>query len=503
MLIGYGGLEMKRWVIMGIIILSLVLVGVTACSGGDQESSTQREAEVVRGDLAVSVSGSGNIETADEVKLTFGTGGRIEDLYVEKGDSVKKGDVLALLDTDDMELAVARAQVALTQTQVAVTQAEVSQQTAEYNLENVTDKKDALELALLNAQISLDTAEYSLEQTQDLYTWSDIKIAQADLDTAEEYLDYALKQLYKYLPEIEGGNYPKIEDEFLRLEGYKVWQERIVHAQARVNTAKQILEAMTAGRDIESVVIKKLQVEAAEKSVAQARKDLDEVAGKLADEIALKELQVESAGQSVEQSKKSVVLAEQSLTQAQKQLDKAVITAPFDGVVASVGVEVGDTVTPVNQIVHLIDTNNVELIVEVDEIDIPGVKMNQEAIIEIDALSDTEFAGKVTAIYPVPILQGGVVLYNVKISLDVPQNSGIKIGMSASVDIIIDERNNVLIVPSRAIRADSQGNTVVEVILDEQIEERIVITGISNGVETEIISGLQEGEIVIERRARS
>jgi len=494
---------MKRWVIMGVIILSLVLVSVTACSGGDQDSITQREVEVERGDLAVSVSGSGNIETADEVRLTFGTSGRVEDLYVEKGDSVKKGDVLARLDTDDLELAVARAQVALTQAEVMVTQAEVSQQTAEYNLENVTDNKNARELVLLNAQISLDTAEYNLEQTLDLYTWTDIKVAQADLDTAEEYLDYALKQLYKYLPEIEGGNYPRIEDEFIRLEGYKVWQERVVHAQARVNTAKQTLEAMTAGRDIESVLIKKLQVEAAEKSLAQAQKDLDEVTGKLADEIALKELQVESAGQSVEQSKKSVVLAEQSLMQAQKQLDKAVITAPFDGAVASVGVEVGDTVTPVNQIVHLIDTNNVELIVEVDEIDIPGVKMNQEAIIEIDALSDAEFAGKVTAIYPVPILQGGVVLYNVKISLDVPQNSGIRIGMSASVDIIIDERNNVLVVPGRAIKEDSQGNTVVEVMLDEQIEERIVITGISNDMETEIISGLQEGEMVTERRARS
>ena len=117
-----------------------------------------------------------------------------------------------------------------------------------------------MELALLNAQIDLDQAEYNLEQVQDLYTWSDVLIAQADLDEAEKYLDYAINKLYEYLPTIEEGGvevYPKIEDDFPKLPGYKLWQDQVVHAQSRLNAANDRLEAMRSGRDTEEVAIKK------------------------------------------------------------------------------------------------------------------------------------------------------------------------------------------------------------------------------------------------------
>ena len=93
-----------------------------------------------------------------------------------------------------------------------------------------------------------------------------------------------------------------------------------------------------------------------------------------------------------------------------------------------------------------------ELVVDVDEIDIPRVKLDQEAVITLDALPDTEFQGTVTAIYPVPKEEGGVVLYEVRLSLDIPEDSGIKVGMSASADVMIEKRSDVLLVPSRAVR---------------------------------------------------
>jgi HlyD family secretion protein len=126
--------------------------------------------------------------------------------------------------------------------------------------------------------------------------------------------------------------------------------------------------------------------------------------------------------------------------------------------------------------------------------------LNQEAIIEIDALPDITFKGIVTAIYPLPIEEGGVVLYNAKINLDVPENSAAKIGMSTEADIIIDKRSNVLLVPERAIQKDSEGNPVVKVMVNEQIQERPVDIGISDGYQTEIVSGLNEGETVVVER---
>jgi len=268
------------------------------------------------------------------------------------------------------------------------------------------------------------------------------------------------------------------------------------YAQARLNAAESTLDAMINSYDTEEVAIAKLQVEAAEMAEAQAQKNLDE----LTEDIAIKELQIEAAKESVEQAKQSVVLARASLAQTQKELDEATITAPFDGVVASVGAEERDTITTAITIVHLVDPTSMELIVEVDEIDIPEVNLGQEAVIELDALRDVELIGNVTTIFPMPIEVGGVVLYEVQINFDVPEDSGIKVGMSAEADIVLAKRSNVLLVPERAIEEDDQGNPVVNVMINEQIEQRPVVIGISDDFNTEIVSGLNEGETVVVER---
>ena len=148
-------------------------------------------------------------------------------------------------------------------------------------------------------------------------------------------------------------------------------------------------------------------------------------------------------------------------------------------------------------VVHLINPDYLELVIEVDEIDIPLIEMNQKAVVEVDALPDDEFTGIITAVYPVPKEVGGVVLYNVRIGLDVPANSGIKIGMSASADIVADKHSDVLMVPSRAVIENDQGQTIVKVMSDEEIEERVVVVGLDDGLRTEIVSGLQEGETIV------
>ena len=78
-----------------------------------------------------------------------------------------------------------------------------------------------------------------------------------------------------------------------------------------------------------------------------------------------------------------------------------------------------------------------------------------------------------------------------------PEDSGLKAGMSADADIVLDERQNVLLVPNRAIGHDSQGNPIVKVILDEQVEERRVVLGITDGLDTEVIEGLTAGEVIV------
>jgi HlyD family secretion protein len=240
-----------------------------------------------------------------------------------------------------------------------------------------------------------------------------------------------------------------------------------------------------------------MQLEAAVLAEAQAQKNLD----KLSEDIAYYELQVEAAKASVEQARQSVALARRSLAQAEKDLTEAVILSPFNGIVASLTAEEGDvmpspTMSP-RRIINLIDPSKMELVVEVDEIDIPEVTVGQEAIITLDALPDKEFTGAVAVIYPLPLEVGGVIVYNVKIELDIPDDSGVMVGMSAEADIVMAQRSDVLLVPDRAIGKDSEGNTIVSVLVGKDLEERPVVVGISNDFDAEIISGLVAGETIL------
>jgi len=170
-------------------------------------------------------------------------------------------------------------------------------------------------------------------------------------------------------------------------------------------------------------------------------------------------------------------------------------------VVASVDADEGDNISTVTTIVHLIDLTSMQLIAEVDEIDIAEVKLGQRTIIEVDALPALQLEGKVTSISLLPEVEAGVIVYEVKIAFDAPLDFELKVGMSVDTDIIINERKDVLLVPNRAITQDSQGNPIVRVVVDDEIEERPVVTGISDGYDTEIVDGLNEGEtVVVERR---
>jgi len=423
---------MKKRGIMGMLLLGL-LIGATACGGGgDQEPP----AETVKSDINVTVTGDGNIGASSHERLTFGSGGKVGEIAVKKGDRVNKGDVLAKLYTDALELALNEAQVALTQ-------AELTWKTAEHNLKNTQDTEGSLELALFNAQIDVRTAKLNLEQTSDLYTWSDIKIAQADVDEAEDYLEYCLEKLVKYIPPDEHGNYPDtleyILGETYKLPGYEVWQERLVHAQSRLNTAEDRLEAMLSGSDPEAVAIKKLQLEADEKAEAQALKNLS----KLGDDLAIKALEVEHARQ-------NVILAQKSLDQAKKDLEEATIIAPFDGMVANIGVKEGEFLSPAaytgTTIVELIDLRQMELTARVDELDVVKVKTGQKVMISVDAMPGTKLEGLVTFISPVAREPGAVLFededeekeYEVKIDFNIPENSPIRAGMSATAEIIVE-----------------------------------------------------------------
>jgi HlyD family secretion protein len=115
----------------------------------------------------------------------------------------------------------------------------------------------------------------------------------------------------------------------------------------------------------------------------------------------------------------------------------------------------------------------------------------------VDALPDRELTGRVNRIAPVATEQGGIVNYKAVIGLD-KTDAAIRGGMSANVDIITEVRENVLIVPNWTIRIDrATGQAYVNVRRGEKIEEVKITTGLRNTNESEVVSGVTEGEELV------
>jgi len=394
--------KIKLWQIITASLLCLALVGAVACPAPGGEGAADVDlVEVVRGDLNVIVSGSGNITVSQDASLAFGTGGKVEAVYVEAGDEVSQGDVLAELDTG------------------------------------------ILELSLAQAELALSTAEYNLDKTQQVYTKPDINAARAAVSQAKEYLNYVQLML----------------DDANSVEDMEYWENEVYQAEVNVAAAEQRLDDMLAGGDSAEVTLRRLEVAA----------------------------------------------ARQALSQAQKDLAEATITAPFDGIVGAIYVDEGDIIPPPTMaptvVIYFITPTGLELKAEIDEIDIPDVKVGQGAVIEVDAIAYDLFEGTVTSISPVPVIQAGLVLYEVTISLTIPADAGVMVGMSATADIVIEQSQDTLLVPERAVGRDEDGNTVVWVSVGGELEQRAVVIGVSDGFQTEILEGLSEGDMVaVEKR---
>jgi RND family efflux transporter MFP subunit len=200
-------------------------------------------------------------------------------------------------------------------------------------------------------------------------------------------------------------------------------------------------------------------------------------------------------------------IAEENLMQSKEELMKTEILAPFDGTVVDIGVKENDQLSAFDYssktAVYLIDTRTVKMEGVVDEVDIYKVNVGQDTIITADALPGVELKGKVTFISPFGNQTTGVVEFPVTISLETTETE-LKGGLTATADIIIDERKDVLMVPNRAIKG-SVGNYYVDVVTDEEkqiFEKRPVILGAQNDQFTEIMSGLSLGEKVIVEAAR-
>ena len=195
----------------------------------------------------------------------------------------------------------------------------------------------------------------------------------------------------------------------------------------------------------------------------------------------------------------AVTAAELNFQAARDMLEDATITAPDSGVVAAVNVKEGDVLTSASLAVpafQIIDPSNLEMTGLIDEIDVADIMLGQPARITLDALPDVEVEGVVTFISDAALIQAGVVLYRTTISLISP-DPRVKDGMSATADIMIETRPNVLVLPNTAVFVDESGQDIAYLVgSDGTPVTREITTGLRSGRLVEIVSGLEDGDVV-------
>ena len=195
---------MKRWKIVVVFLLCLALTGAVAClpfgGGGGEEEVAPQPVEVVRGDLIISVNGSGSIGVDNEASLAFDGGGKVDKIYVDEGDVVKAGEALAVLvpvDTDALELALAQAELNLAQAKVSLAQADASQEQAEAALEEAKYHLQQLE------RYHATYEERRIARLQISAAESQVKAAEAQVEAAELAVDVARQAVDEAASELE------------------------------------------------------------------------------------------------------------------------------------------------------------------------------------------------------------------------------------------------------------------------------------------------------------
>lgn len=510
-------IQLSRRQFAVLIVAGLIAIGIgyqvyQSTSSPAQVATQATSVAVRRGTITATISAAGSVVSTKQAKLTFGVSGTIKDILVNVGDTVKAGQPMAKLDTTNLEVALAQAQSNLRIAQLqlqqlkagatpeerAAAQSAYDSALAKYNqIASGPTQADirAAEQAVASAQANLLQAQSNLATLQAKPNPDDVKQAEIALEQAKDSL---------YSTQINRdatcGRGPGYQCDAANAQ-VMASEMSVQQAQLKLDIARKPAtpdEIASAQKTVESA---QAALDAAQAKLAQLKagpSPTDLTSAKSALDSAKATLNSKINGPSPEDialGEEKIKQAEASLQQAQLNLNNATITAPFDGVVASVGANVGEQIGSGTTMFTLIDPHAVRVDVTVAETDITRVAIGKPATITFDALPNQSFDGKVIAISPTATVQQGVVNYLVSISFD-PGNTNLPAGLTATATIITDQKDNVLMVPNRAIRLSGR-NRVVDVLVNGQEQTRQVQIGMSNDQFTEITSGLNEGDQVL------
>jgi HlyD family secretion protein len=469
-------------IVVAIASIVLIFIWLKVVRGKEDPTSNLATFVVKRGPLTISVLESGTIEPRDQITMRNEVEGRTSIVsLVPDGSIVKAGDVLVELDASTLKDRIIDQDILVQKAEAAYIGAQESLAVSVNQAKSDTDK----------AELTLRFARQDLQQYVDGKYPKDvnefeakIRLSQEQVKRAEDVNDWS-KRLYeeKYLSETE-----YLADR-LSLQGRKL--ERDV-ALSNVDLLKNFtyhrqIEQLTSDANQAGMALERTHRKASA-DVVQAKADLK------AKELEYKR-QLEKFKKTEDQLKKTMILA---------PMDGMVVYAtssgrrsPFD---RREPMEIGVEVTERQDLISLPTATSMKAQVDIHETSLEKIRVGLPVVITVDALAGKQFLGRVGMIAPLPDARSmwmnpDLKIYPTDIYLE-DSDSSLRTGMSCKAEIIVAQYEDAVYVPVQAVLRVA-GEHTLYVVRDGAIEERKVEVGLDDNNMIRIISGLNEGEVVL------
>lgn len=490
-----------------IIAVSVVLIGavsllkmqsVNAATASNSVSHTV----IYKRDLVNSISTKGIVEPTNEAKVYSYLNLKVKELKVETGDEVKAGDILLVLDTEELELTIAQQKAELSVAELtSLNQLNNNRRLLNEASSNLNNNNNA---QILNATQAFAQAEASLTNAQKAYnelledstanTSSQIVQAESNLKNAQ--IDFDLKKT----------NYENAQALYaadgISFTEFDQIEKAYTNAETKLKDAEISLEnaGKSENRSLESA---KINLETAQNNYNTTKASLDAAKKSASQEIDRYANSV--AGSEISANMDAKLIAIQKL---ELNLENAQITAPISGTVTAVYANEGAVASGLLVVIE--DTKDLKITTKIKEYDIAKVKNEMPVIIKTDATGDTAYDGTITKINSAALKNaaGDIVFSDdVEFESEVKVNekdTALKIGMNARLTIILEEKNGIYAVTYDAIKIDKDGSPCVFTIINgtggkPEAKKIPVSLGMETDFYVEIISNdLSEGMSIVD-----
>ncbi|MEM7552673.1 MAG: efflux RND transporter periplasmic adaptor subunit [Cyanobacteria bacterium P01_A01_bin.84] len=453
-----------RWLIAliatGMIITGAITTYTFIGRGRGKEDITKLTVPVSRKNVTLRIEASGNVVPIQSVNISPKNPGTLTKLYVEQGDEVEQGQLLARMDSADIQARIAQARSNLAQAQAQLAEAKAGSRPQE-----ITQAK--ARLAQVRAQLL--AAERGNRPQEISQAQSQVTAARAKANLAQQRVE-RYRSLYQ-----QGATQRDTLDQYI---------SEAQASQANLREAEKRLSLLKSGSRQEDITRLRANVKEAWANV--------------------KLLEAGSRPEVIAQRKANVGAAQAQLQAEKVNLENTIIRAPFSGIITQKYANIGAFVTPTtsastsasatsSSIVAL--AKGLEVLANIPEGDIGAIEVGQKVEIVADAYPDKVFQGKVRLIAPEAVIESGVTLFKVKVALKTGQEK-LQSGLNVNLTFLGEELENALLVPTVTIVTEKGEQGVL--VPDQQNKPKFkkVIIGSQIKNQTQILDGLQAGDRV-------